>query len=62
MKEYILKRKEEKEKNKSGTHIHMRCSEPFKNAIKEKANSLGINITEYIIFLIEKDMKGDKWL
>ena len=52
---------EEKEIESKGSNItQIRLSDRQKNELQKKADEVGLPLTQYIIYLITKDLKADK--
>ncbi|CUU73983.1 hypothetical protein [Campylobacter hyointestinalis] len=49
---------EEKETLKGSNIVQIRLSDKQKNDLQKKADEVGLPLTQYIIFLITKDLKN----
>jgi len=50
---------EEKKESKGSNLIQLKVSDKVKETLQQKADEIGIPITQYIMFLITKDIKKD---
>jgi len=52
---------EEMERESKGSNIvQIRLSDKQKNEVQTKADAVGLPITQYLIYLITKDLKSDE--
>lgn len=51
---------EEEKESKGSNLVQIRLSDKQKNEIQAKADEVGLPLTQYLIYLITKDLKSDK--